>query len=141
MNSPGTSKDAAGFSKRAARRLIQRAFVLAGRDKRVHQHLREANLTTLWLLEDWNLSWTVVLERGRLDFERRPAKQPDLVFVWHNAEGFFREVQDSSPEAENFELQGDRQLRRFSEPLLKGFLASLRHVLANPVDDMGESLL
>src|SRR5438128_9637996 len=49
------------LSKRAARRLIQRALVLTGRDRHVREHIREARLTMLWVLEDWGFAWTVHL--------------------------------------------------------------------------------
>jgi len=129
------------YSKRAARRLIQRAVVLLGRDKHVRQHLREARLTTLWILADEDFAWTVVLGGGRIEFERRPAKQPDLRLAWRTAEEFFQHVDEGVAPEGSFEFQGKQEHRRFSEPLLKGFLLSLRHVLANPVDDAGESLL
>jgi len=73
------------FSKRAARRLIQRALVLLRRDKHIRQRLREARATTLWVLADWDFAWTVVLSGGRIEFERRPSKQPDLTFSWRTA--------------------------------------------------------
>ena len=41
------------LSKRGARRAIQRAFVRVGRERAIRQHLREAELTTLWTIEDW----------------------------------------------------------------------------------------
>ena len=129
------------ISKRAARRLIQRAFVLAGRDKRVRQHLREAHLTTLWTIQDWDLAWTVALQRGRLKFERRPAKQPDLSLTWGTAAEFFGQVEARFPAEGVFELAGSKELRRFCGPVLNGFFSSLRHVLSNPVDDKGESLV
>jgi hypothetical protein len=129
------------FSKRAARRMIQRAFVLLGRNKHLRQHIREAHLTTLWVLEDWNFVWTVIFDRGRIEFERRPAKKPDLAFTWRTAGAFLRQVEEGSAPEGSFELAGNQELRRFSEPLLKGLLESLRHVLRNPVDDVGESLL
>jgi hypothetical protein len=128
-------------SKRAARRLIQRAFVLLGRDKRVRQHLREAHLTTLWIIQDWELAWTVVLERGRLKFERRPAKQADLSLTWRTAADFFGQVEARVPAEGLLELEGSQESRRFCGPVLNGFLCSLRHVLSNPVDDKGESLV
>ena len=129
------------FSKRGARRLIQRAFVLASRDKHLRQHIREAHLTTLWVLEDWNLVWTVTLDRGRIDFARRPAKNPDLTFAWRSAEEFFSQAEDGVPTESDSKFFGRQELRRFSEPLLKGLRASLRYVLSTPVDDAGESLL
>lgn len=133
--------DSPRFSKRAARRLIQRAFVLTGRDKHVRQHIREAHLTSLWVLREWNLAWTVVLDRGRVEFERRPARKPDVTLTWDTAENFFSQVEGSTSPDGGFDLAGTQELRSFVETLRKGFFASLRHVLRHPVDDAGESLL
>lgn len=138
---PQSASTSVGLSKRAARRIIQRAFVLAGRDKHVRQHIREAHFTTLWLLQDWNLTWTVVLDRGKFTFERRPAKKPDLVLSWRTAEEFFNQGEDGTPVESTFELEGALELHRFYAPVLKGLFASLRQVLHNPIDDAGESLL
>ena len=164
-------------SKRAARRIIQRAFVLAGRDKPLRQHIREARFTTLWILEDWDLAWTVIVDRGKLEFERRLAKHPDLTFSWPTADKFFTSVAFSfrsrnpgrgvppvsfqsedplprprdrndkdasdngaSPESP-LRLTGNLELRRVAHYLLNCFLGHLGHVLRNPVDGAGESLL
>jgi len=144
----------ADLSKRAARRLIQRAFVLAGRDRVVHQHIREAHLTTLWILEDWNLEWTLVLNRGKVAFERRPAKNPDLILTWDSASAFFSHVEGatrargwpsgtaSETDAQStFRLTGDSSLRKILEPVYYAFCAALRDVLANPVDENGDPLV
>lgn len=161
-------------SKRAARRVIQRAFVLAGRDRQLRQHLREVRLTTLWILEDWDLVWTVIIDRGKMEFERRPAKHPDLTLTWRTAHEFFscaslpfrsrsrgkglshgpcfqsevslprlRDRSDGEgtlPESTP-ELVGNIELRRVASHLLNSFLSYLGHVLRNPVDGAGESLL
>jgi hypothetical protein len=145
---------AAALSKRAARRLIQRAFVLAGRARNVRQHIREAHLTILWILEDWDLEWTLVLDRGRLEFERRPAKRPDLTLKWPLAEAFFRDTEEASrakgwPTAlpdpasveTGFEFDGDLSLRKVLEPVYFAFCAALREVMTNPVDENGDPLL
>jgi hypothetical protein len=84
-------------SKRAARRILQRAFVLTGRDRALRQHIREARFTTVWILEDWDLVWTVIIDRGRVDFERRPARHPDLTLTWPAAADFFSSASLSSP--------------------------------------------
>jgi hypothetical protein len=128
-------------SKRAARRILQRAFVLTGRDKQFRQHIREARVTTLWVLEDWDLVWSVMLDRGKIEFERRPAKRPDLTFRWPTAQEFFllpgarRLPESSSPGAV------DPVLRRLASLFLQCFLGHLGHVLRHPVDGAGESLL
>lgn len=128
------SESAAGLpqlSKRAARRLIQRAFVLAGRDRNVRQHIRQANVTTLWTIEDWGLAWTVVLERGRVEFERRPTKKPDVSFGWLTAKEFFRHIETDAPGEGTSEVAGDLALRRFTEPVCQAFRSSLRELLRN----------
>jgi len=132
---------ATALSKRAARRIIQRAFVLMGRDKTLRTQIRESEITTLWIVEDWEMEWTVFLHRGRFEVERRPAKHPDVTLSWATAEEFFGQV-DCSGES-NFKAQiippPDRH--RFLETLLRGFFTCLRRVLAHPFDDVGESLL
>jgi hypothetical protein len=128
-------------SKRAARRIIQRAFVLTGRDKRLRQHLREARVTTLWILEDWDLVWTVIIDRGKIEFDRRPAKHPDLTLSWQTADEFFSCVKESTSPQSRLELVENIELRRVASYLLNSFLSHLGHVLRNPVDGAGDSLL
>jgi len=129
------------LSKRAARRAIQRAFVLVGRDRRIRQHLREADLTTLWVLEDWGLEWTVVLDHGRLDFRRGRVGRSNLTFVWRTAEAFFSQVETGRPVEGAFEWVGDAGWKKLSEPLYDAFCGSLRGVLHHPIDDAGERML
>ncbi len=135
------SGPARGLSKRAARRLIQRALVLMGRDKHVRQHIREAEIISLWTLEDWDFAWTVIIDHGKIEFERRPAKKPDLTLLWKTAEGFLKQVESCTIPGDGVEFGGREDLRRFREDFLKWFLHSLRHVMQSPVDDVGESLL
>ena len=132
---------ASSLSKRAARRIIQRAFVLVGRDKVLRQQIRESEITTLWIVEDWELQWTVFLRRGKFEIERRSAKYPDVTLSWPTAEEFFQQVDRSGEASVKVEIFPAQEHRRFFETLLRGFFACLRHVLANPVDDFGESLL
>ncbi len=132
---------ATSLSKRAARRIIQRTFVLMGRDKVLKQQIRESEITTLWIIEDWDLGWTVFLHRGRFEVERRPAKHPDVTLSWSTAEEFFRQVDCSGNTDVQVQLAPEQNRRRFFETLLRGFFATLRHVLANPVNGGGESLL
>jgi hypothetical protein len=128
-------------SKRAARRILQRAFVLTGRDRQLRQHIREARLTTLWTLEDWDLVWTVIIDRGRIEFERRPAKHPDLTLSWQTANEFFSCAREVVSTESRLELVGSLELRRAASHLLKCFFGYLAHVLRNPVDGAGDSLL
>jgi hypothetical protein len=147
-------------SKRAARRIIQRAFVLTGRDKHLRQQIRSCRFATLWILEDWDLVWTVFIDRGRLEFDRQPAKHPDLIFNWQTASDFFLAAsndltraaltaglgQSPGSAAHNdaqigLTLTGNVELRRLAGNLLHCFLGQLGHVLRNPVDGSGESLL
>jgi hypothetical protein len=136
LQDPATS-----LSKRAARRIIQRTFVLMGKDKVLRQQIRESRITTLWIVEDWELEWTVFLHRGKFEFERRPAKHPDVTLSWPTAEDFFRQVDRSGEADVQVQILPEQERRRFLETLLRGFFACLRHVLANPIDALGESLL
>jgi hypothetical protein len=129
------------LSKRAARRIIQRTFVLMGKDKILRQHIRESRITTLWIVEDWELEWTVFLHRGKFELERRPARHPDVTLSWPTAEDFFRQVDRTGDANVEVQILPEQEHRRFLETLLRGFFAYLRHVLANPVDALGESLL
>lgn len=129
------------LSKRAARRGIQRAFVVVGRDRRIRQHLREAELTTLWVLEDWGLEWTVVLDHGRLDFHRGRVGKPNLTFTWRTAEAFFSQIETGRPVEGAFELVGDSAWKKLCAPVYEAFCDSLRGVLHNPIDEDGERLL
>lgn len=165
-------------SKRAARRILQRAIVLTGRDRHLRQHLRAVRLTTLWILEDWDLVWTVILDRGKIEFERRPARHPDLTFSWKTGGEFFSSAShsirakggttpgsvqraaalftsderarariDSTARGEGtmpggpLDSVGDPDVRRVASHLLNCFFGYLGHVLRNPVDGAGESLL
>ena len=128
------------LSKRAARRLIQRAFVLAGRDRHLRQRLREAGITTRWVLKDWDFSWTVNCYRGRVYFERRPAKHPDAELVWSSAEEFFTSIESGKPDRGNFECIGDAAHRRLLGSILQAFGACLQVVLRDPVDENGVPL-
>ena len=129
------------LSKRAARRIIQRAFVLAGRDRNVRQHIREARVTSLWIIEDWDLTWTLLVHRGRLEFDRRPTRKPDLTFTWRTAEEFFDYVETSGHRPSTLEVTGNPALLRFTDPVCQAFWASLRELLRKPVDECGDSLL
>lgn len=136
LQDPATS-----LSKRAARRIIQRAFVLMGRDKVLRHQIRESEIITLWIIEDWELEWTVFLHRGRFEVERRPAKHPAVTLSWSTAEEFFQQVDRMGDAVIQAQILPVQERRRFFETLLRGFFAYLRNVLANPVDGMGESLL
>jgi hypothetical protein len=137
----GSNESSLPPSKRAARRIIQRAFVLTGRDRQLRQHIREARLTTLWILEDWDLVWTVIIDHGKIAFERRPAKHPDLTLSWQTASEFFSCAREGALPESRLELAGNIELRRVASNLLKCFLGHLGYVLRNPVDGAGESLL
>ena len=129
------------LSKRAARRIIQRAWVLAGRDRRVRQHIRSAGFSALWILEDWNFTWTVVFDRGRLEFDRRPTKRPDLTFTWQSAGDFFTEIETSVRAAQGFQVEGDLALQRVCEPVYRSFSKTLQTLLGQPVDENGVPLV
>jgi hypothetical protein len=136
LQDPATS-----LSKRAARRIIQRTFVLMGKDRVLRQQIRESQITTVWIVEDWELEWSVYLHRGKFEFERRPSKHPDVTLSWPTAEEFFGQVDRAGDANVQAQIVPEQEHRRFFETLLRGFFACLRRVLANPVDALGESLL
>ncbi len=132
---------APGLSKRAARRIIQRAIVLAARDRAVRGHLKTARMATRWEIADWNLGWTVNLDRGRADFDRRAAKHPDVVFTWPTAAAFFERA--ANPRAAEFQpaIAGDQRMAALAGYFVQAFLKCLAGLLLNPVDEKGMSLL
>jgi hypothetical protein len=132
--------DPTALSKRAARRLIQRAFVLAGRDRNVRQHIRSAKCLTLWAIEDWELEWTVSLDRGRLEFDRRPTKRPDLTLAWATADDFFKQVTTGTRKDDAPEHSGAPGFWKVAQPVYSAFCAAMRGVLQNPVDENGVRL-
>jgi hypothetical protein len=121
--------------------MIQRAFVLAGRDRNVRQHTRSASIATLWVLEDWEFDWTVILDRGRVRVERRPVKRPDLTLSWQSAADFFQLIEAGGDAEADIKREGDSAAWAMARPLLHAFCASLRQVVADPVDENGVSLL
>ena len=129
------------ISKRAARRLIQQAFVLTGRDRSVRQHIREARLATLWVLEDWDFEWTVNLDRGKVRFDRRPARAPDVTLTWAIAEEFFTSIQEGRTPGDSLVVGGKLELRTYIDPVYKSFCRSLELVMREPVDDVGNPLM
>jgi len=140
MPEPGPITDCSTLSKRAARRLIQRALVLAGRERTLRQHIREAELVTLWAIEDREIEWTLTLDHGTLDFDRRASKHPDVTFAWATADDFFRQVGSGNLEPQATYV-GPVLPRRTLEPLFHAFCAALRAVLQNPVDGNGDPLV
>ncbi|HUI44184.1 MAG TPA: hypothetical protein VL523_19635 [Terriglobia bacterium] len=130
-----------GISKRAAQRLIQRALVLAGRSRIVHQHIREADLTSVWVIEDWRLAWAVTIRRGELDFDRRLPRRPDIRVSWATAAAFFGEGE--TPTRNNFQPQyeGPAGARRTWDVVQRAFQSALRELLQNPIDGDGRSLV
>jgi hypothetical protein len=129
------------LSKRAARRVIQRAFVLVGRDKSIRQHLREASLNTLWTIEDWGLEWTVSIKHGKFEFNRGRTGRPHATYTWQHTEDFFKLVETAASPPETFHCEGSREVQRILAPILAAFAKSLNGVLQHPFDDAGERLL
>jgi hypothetical protein len=129
------------LSKRAARRIVQRAFVLAGRDRNVRQHIREAEVTSLWIIENWHLAWTLLVHRGRVEFHRHPTRKPDLTLTWRTAEDFFKESEAGERGQNRSQITGNLALRRFVEPVCQAFWVSLRDLLRNRVDGSDDPLV
>lgn len=128
------------LSKRAARRLIQRAVALLGRDRRVRQHVREARLSMLWILEDWGFEWTVILDRGEIRFGRRPVKKPDVILAWREAAGFFQWIDGGAETAHGSTSEGKAEYCRTAELVCHAFRTKLAEVVRFPFDDDGVRL-
>lgn len=140
--SPEFQSSPSGLSKRAAQRLIQRAVVLAARSRNVKQHIREADLTSIWLIADWDLEWAVTIRRGRLDFDRRVPRQPDIRVTWPTAEEFFAQAEKrESTDLKGAQYEGPLQTRRTWEVVFQAFRVALGDLLKNPVDEDGTSLV
>lgn len=137
MTAPDAFPAWPNLSKRAARRLIQRAFVLVGRDRHVRQHLREARLSMLWILEDWGFEWTVLVDKGKLAFDRRPAHKPDVVLTWGEAAAFFRAADSGVENDDAVHMDSPPDLRRVTDRIVRAFRFRLGEVLRFPFDDEG----
>jgi hypothetical protein len=137
----GQEAVAPGLSKRAARRLIQRAFVLVVRTRAIRQPLRDVDINTWWLIEDWGLDWTIVYDHGKLEYHRGKAGKPHLIYTWRTAEDFLKCVENCSLTGDGFECEGDLALQRISTPVFKAFLGEMRELIRYPVDADGESLV
>jgi hypothetical protein len=136
LQDPATS-----LSKRAARRIIQRTFVLMGKDKPLRQLIRESEITTVWIIEDWEFEWTVLLHRGKFEVERRQSKRPNVTLTWPTAVEFFNQVDRPGDAGVQVQIVPEQDHSRFFETLLRGFFSTLHLVLENPVDAVGQSLL
>ncbi len=129
------------LSKRAARRIIQRAFVLVGRERAVRQHLREVELITLWVIEDLDLEWTLILNHGTLEFHRGRSAKPQLTLVWSEGARFFAAPEPRARGDEGFEKIGDAAHWKTLEPVYRSLGPALSEVLRNPVDDQNDPLV
>jgi hypothetical protein len=129
------------LSKRATRRLIQRALVLAGRRREVRQHIRHLQIGTVWSLQDWGLEWTVEIDRGRLHFDRRPVKDPALRLTWTSSSSLFGGAGTTTPSEPLVEGAADLPLRRALDILCRTFRQELEYVIRNPVDERGIPLV
>ena len=140
MNEIETAPAPADLSRRAARRLIQRAFVLLGRNKHVRQNLRAVHMKMMWVLADADFEWAVILDKGRIEFDRRPVKNPDLTLTWSSTHAFFEGARSGKDQPEAFSIEGRREFHRLAEMLWRAFREELGNVLRFPFDDDGVRL-
>lgn len=131
----------ATLSKRGARRVIQRAVVLMGRDKALRQKLRSVQLTTRWMIEDWGSEWTIIVDQGHIEFHRGHVGKAQVSILWKTGEDFLAHLEAKSMPADEFELECEPALRRVVDLLFQTFTVTLRSVLADPVDDDGVRLV
>ena len=115
--------------------------MLVGRSRAIRQHLRSSSFTTLWVIEDWGLEWTVICHGGYLDFHRGRAGKPQITYTWPTAEEFLAQVESGKAVADQPRIEGDSTLRGLAARAVDGFMDSLPAVLANPVADEGERVL
>lgn len=128
------------LSKRAARRLIQRAIVLTERDRNVRRQVREARVTAVWVIADWDLAWTVEINHGHIEFDRKPSKKRDLLLTW-TAEDFFRQAGSGELDEPSLTREGNAIAWRNASPVVRAFFRKLQSVLRDPVDENGVRLV
>lgn len=140
-HAPDFESSPGSLSKRAAQRLIQRALVLAARSRNVRQHIREADLTSVWSIDDWGLEWAVTIRRGKLDFDRRLPCHADIRVSWPTAEAFFQGAAAVDERALPLQYEGPPESRRLWGIIHHAFCAALAGLLQNPIDEDGRSLV
>jgi hypothetical protein len=111
-----------------------------GRDKALRQRLKGVELTTRWMVEDWGLEWTVILDQGYLEFHRGHVGKAQVSFLWKTGEEFLGQIETGLIPGDGFELECEPALRRLIDLLLAGLCSTLKAVLADPVDDDGVRL-
>ena len=136
----GGGTSGTSLSKRGARRVIQRAHVLIGRDKGFRQRTRGLALNTQWTIEDWDLEWTALLAEGRLESYRGHTGRPQISFRWKTGEDFMSHVESGRTPGDGFRLECQAADKVVAELLLARFCATLKSVVINPVDDAGVRL-
>lgn len=141
MNEIETAPAPEDLSKRAARRLIQRAFVLLGRNKQVRQHFREVRMKMLCVLTDADFEWAVLFDKGKVQFDRRPVKHPDITLTWARADAFFESARSGRDQPDDYSMEGPPELRRLAEMLWRALREELGNVLRFPIDDDGVRLV
>ena len=114
---------------------------MAGRDRVVRQHIREARLATVWVLEDWGFQWTVTIDRGKVRFDRRPARVPDITLRWPDAREFLARVEEGRAPDDSMQIEGSAGFRQYVEPVYRSFCRALEQVMKDPVDDAGNPLV
>ena len=115
--------------------------MLTGRDRTVRQHIREARVTTVWMLEDWSFEWTITLDRGKVRFDRRPARMPDMTLTWPNAAEFLDAIEQGRTPDDSLTMEGNLAFRSFIDAVYRSFCRSLQRVIQYPVDDAGDPLM
>jgi len=115
--------------------------VLTGRDRSVRQHIREVRIATVWVLEDWNFEWTVEIDHGKLRFERRPPRAPDVTLTWPSADDFFRNIGEGRTPDTHLAIEGSVAHRGYVDIVYRGFCRQLEQVIKYPFDDAGNPLL
>ncbi len=93
------------------------------------------------MLEDWDFEWTVMIDRGKVRFDRRPTRTPDITLTWPDAAEFLAAVQEGRVPDDSRVLAGNTDLLTYVEPVYRSFCRWLEQVIRYPVDDAENPLM
>ena len=93
------------------------------------------------MLEDWNFEWTVMIDRGKVRFDRRPARAPDITLTWPEAAAFLAAIEEGRTPDDSRVAAGNLDLLTYVEPVYRSFCRLLEQVIQYPIDDAGNLLM
>lgn len=81
------------------------------------------------------------MDRGKVRFERRPSRSPDMTLSWPEAADFFASIQEGRTPDGALAMEGNVVFRTYVDLVYKSFCRSLEQVIKYPVDDAGNPLM